>query len=631
MLRADLHQLKAKLSWHQRLIRWVLNDSLGTLDMLRMELERNYSAQRIFIPSYDGTVLDCMFVLGRGTEGNVVASEPTSRTVDNDLDASIDTRNAFDVGPTVFLCNGNGAIYEFSCMDNDWLNFYVESGVNVLLWNYRGYGRSQSFPTPYRLRRDAEAVVDYLRSTMGVRKLGVHGLSMGGMVASHVAKRREVDFLCADRSFSSLGEVVRYGFNRVFELLYLAFTLWTRRVGGDYIEAKCPKILMIDLHDEIIPTPSSLAFGVSRELLRRKYLGEGMHGGPQSERFLLARYPGLGNVASMLPFTRRRLIGYLRRWQAEASLADHHLNVLASSDYKVLYYALKRIFSIIIDSSRARKGRSGEAHEMHRIETAAFDHDGRSGMPEEERKEENDEEVNETLRDIKLLDDEEEGYRVSLENEEVSEDLQTFFLKVYSLLQLIDAAGCTLDDIFGSHSRSQSELFKMFLVNLEIWGSSLPLKLRMNQEFERGDFNHKLALHKLETFIRKTEAFIALERKNNPSALNRKVLDDLEIVAKKFRTVSDRVDNNLGIRHEKKRLRQFNSHNDSGENSMNESKILIDTTSFMSSYELSSLTLEDIKRHIGYLLPVSCGHNGNLTRLEAHFFEKFLKSISFLK
>jgi esterase/lipase len=38
-------------------------------------------------------------------------------------------------------------------------------------------------------------------------KIGVHGLSMGGMIAVHLARKNLVEFLFVDRTFSDLSEV----------------------------------------------------------------------------------------------------------------------------------------------------------------------------------------------------------------------------------------------------------------------------------------------------------------------------------------------------------------------------------------------------------------------------------------
>ena len=52
--------------------------------------------------------------------------------------------------------------------------------------------------------KDSERVFDFLKSNMNLKKIGIHGESLGGMIASHIAETRKVDFLCVDRTFSSL-------------------------------------------------------------------------------------------------------------------------------------------------------------------------------------------------------------------------------------------------------------------------------------------------------------------------------------------------------------------------------------------------------------------------------------------
>jgi hypothetical protein len=46
-----------------------------------------------------------------------------------------------------------------------------------------------------------------------VKLLGVHGESLGGMIATHIAKNMSVEFLFADRTFSSLSDVAFYGYH----------------------------------------------------------------------------------------------------------------------------------------------------------------------------------------------------------------------------------------------------------------------------------------------------------------------------------------------------------------------------------------------------------------------------------
>jgi len=57
------------------------------------------------------------------------------------------------------------------------------------------------------LRSDILELYDFLAKNFKVNKFGVHGHSMGGLVACYLARNREVSFLLADRTFSSLNEI----------------------------------------------------------------------------------------------------------------------------------------------------------------------------------------------------------------------------------------------------------------------------------------------------------------------------------------------------------------------------------------------------------------------------------------
>jgi hypothetical protein len=49
---------------------------------------------------------------------------------------------------------------------------------------------------------------------MNFKKIGVHGQSLGGCVANHLASIKYLDFLCADRTFCSLSALLSFGFAR---------------------------------------------------------------------------------------------------------------------------------------------------------------------------------------------------------------------------------------------------------------------------------------------------------------------------------------------------------------------------------------------------------------------------------
>lgn len=136
----------------------------------------------------------------------------------------VDNANA----PTIMLCNPNAVFYEAYVYEGMWLDFYLEHGFNVFLWNYRGYGRSYGSISPNSLFSDADELVKHLKNKRNIKKLLVHGTSLGGGVACHLSNNPHVDVIFADRTFSSLDSVVRDDFGKVLRFIYnlATFNSW---------------------------------------------------------------------------------------------------------------------------------------------------------------------------------------------------------------------------------------------------------------------------------------------------------------------------------------------------------------------------------------------------------------------
>lgn len=92
-----------------------------------------------------------------------------------------------------------------------WLNFFLKRDINVMCWNYRGYGESSKgyFNTlnPATSKRDAERVLDFVVNKLQIKgKIGVYGRSIGGIAACHLAGTYPdlVEVLIVDRTLSEL-------------------------------------------------------------------------------------------------------------------------------------------------------------------------------------------------------------------------------------------------------------------------------------------------------------------------------------------------------------------------------------------------------------------------------------------
>lgn len=93
-------------------------------------------------------------------------------------------------------------------------------------------------------------------------RIGAHGESIGGMVACSIAKNNDLCFLFADRTFSSLTELVNSRIRLVNKTCFFCISRWNDCCCEDFIEAGCYKVLSCDPKDEIIPEKSSLKAGV---------------------------------------------------------------------------------------------------------------------------------------------------------------------------------------------------------------------------------------------------------------------------------------------------------------------------------------------------------------------------------
>lgn len=63
--------------------------------------------------------------------------------------------------PTFILCNPNAMNYENMVNQPHayYLRFFLNKDINVLVWNYRGYGRSKGKPNPNNIKKDAETIL----------------------------------------------------------------------------------------------------------------------------------------------------------------------------------------------------------------------------------------------------------------------------------------------------------------------------------------------------------------------------------------------------------------------------------------------------------------------------------------
>ncbi len=81
-------------------------------------------------------------------------------------------------------------------------------GWSTLLFDYRGYGKSEGHPTEEGTYLDAEAAYDWVRSEgVAPERIVAWGESLGGGVAVELARRRPLAALITESTFTSIPDV----------------------------------------------------------------------------------------------------------------------------------------------------------------------------------------------------------------------------------------------------------------------------------------------------------------------------------------------------------------------------------------------------------------------------------------
>jgi fermentation-respiration switch protein FrsA (DUF1100 family) len=122
---------------------------------------------------------------------------------------------------------------------------------NVLMFDYRGYGRSEGSPDEAGVYSDGRAAFDHALQLPGVdaHKIILWGTSLGGAVAVDVALHRPAAGLILESTFSSARDVARVA----YPYLPVQFTLRTRFSSIDKIaNINIPLFQMHGNRDEII-------------------------------------------------------------------------------------------------------------------------------------------------------------------------------------------------------------------------------------------------------------------------------------------------------------------------------------------------------------------------------------------
>jgi len=150
---------------------------------------------------------------------------------------------------TILFCHGNAGNIGHRLES---IRIFHQLDLNVFIFDYRGYGKSNGSPSEEGTYRDAAAAYDYLREYREISpgKIIIFGRSLGGAVTIELAGEKEACALICESTFTSAVDMGKL----IFPYLPADLLVFDRydsisKVG----ELSLPKLFIHSREDEIIP------------------------------------------------------------------------------------------------------------------------------------------------------------------------------------------------------------------------------------------------------------------------------------------------------------------------------------------------------------------------------------------
>jgi len=154
-------------------------------------------------------------------------------------------------GRWLLMCHGNAGNLSDAGRPEHYAGLRA-LGLNLLAFDYRGYGESGGSPSEAGLYRDAEAAYGYLRDTLGVppERIVLFGHSLGSVVAVELATRVPAAGLVLDGALISV--IARA--QEVYPYVPVRWIARSRYASIDRIGGlRLPKLFLHARADEVIP------------------------------------------------------------------------------------------------------------------------------------------------------------------------------------------------------------------------------------------------------------------------------------------------------------------------------------------------------------------------------------------
>jgi fermentation-respiration switch protein FrsA (DUF1100 family) len=132
---------------------------------------------------------------------------------------------------------------------------FTKLGYDILMMDYRGYGKSTGEPIENNLYKDALAVFHWSQTNLKPNRYIFYGRSLGSAVASNLATAVTPDLLILETPFDELKGAV---YEPLKPLLYF-LPLHSSFSNKIFLpKVKCQKVIIHGTNDQVVPLSSAL-------------------------------------------------------------------------------------------------------------------------------------------------------------------------------------------------------------------------------------------------------------------------------------------------------------------------------------------------------------------------------------
>lgn len=132
---------------------------------------------------------------------------------------------------------------------------FTQLDYDILLMDYRGYGKSTGAPTEIDFYKDAVTILGWAKANIPYARLIIYGRSLGAAVASNLATVTNPDLLILETPFDDLKGTMYLPLAPLLGLFPLHFEFSTKTFLA---KVTCKKVIIHGTQDWVVPLSSAL-------------------------------------------------------------------------------------------------------------------------------------------------------------------------------------------------------------------------------------------------------------------------------------------------------------------------------------------------------------------------------------